>query len=247
MDTGKELIYRLYIQREEAFVRTDIRSEFSRYDDIRNGNVEKVKENFKEIKKDFFKGKGTLSKNPLRNTIYHFVVAIGVVSRICIKAGMPHDEAYTISDIYIQAADECKTIDSVIDLLEQAQIDFATRMRKIYKNNKYSIYVRHAIDYIYDHLHEQITLECLAENENLSPSYFSKLFAREIGTPVKSYILSIKINTAKNMLRESKYSISDIAFSLGFSSQSAFTAAYKKLTGKTPARFRKELDYIDPM
>jgi YesN/AraC family two-component response regulator len=247
MDTGKELIYRLYIQREEAFVRNDIRNEFSRYEDIRNGNVEKVRENFVEIKKDFFKGKGTLSKNPLRNCIYHFVVSIGVVSRICIKAGMPHDEAYTISDIYIQAADECKSVDKVIDLLEQAHIDFAERMRKLNKNNKYSVYVRHAVDYIYDHLNEQITLEELAAKENLSPSYFSKLFAREIGTPVKSYILSVKIKTAQNMLRESQYSISDIAFSLGFSSQSAFTAAYKKLTGSTPARFRKELDYIDPM
>ena len=97
MDTGKELIYRLYIQREEAFVRNDIRNEFSRYEDIRNGNVEKVRENFVEIKKDFFKGKGTLSKNPLRNCIYHFVVSIGVVSRICIKAGMPHDEVISTS------------------------------------------------------------------------------------------------------------------------------------------------------
>ena len=247
MDTGKELNYRLYIQREEAFVRTDIKREFSRYDDIKNGDVEKVKENFREIKKDFFKGKGTLSKNPLRNTIYHFVVAIGVISRICIKAGMPHDEAYTISDIYIQAADELKDINQIIDLLEQAQVDFATRMRNINKNNKFSIYVRHSIDYIYDHLHEQITLTQLAANENLSPSYFSKLFAQEIGVPVKAYILQVKIKTAENMLKSSNYSISDIAFSLGFSSQSAFTAAYKKLTGKTPANFRKELDYIEPI
>ena len=82
MDTGKELIYRLYIQREEAFVRTDIKREFSRYEDIKNGDVEKVKENFKEIRKDFFKGKGTLSKNPLRNCMYHFVVSVGVIARI---------------------------------------------------------------------------------------------------------------------------------------------------------------------
>lgn len=246
MDTGKELIYRLYIQREEAFVRTDIKREFSRYEDIKNGDVEKVKENFKEIRKDFFKGKGTLSKNPLRNCMYHFVVSVGVIARICLNAGMPHDEAYTISDIYILAADECKTTEKIIDLLEQAHIDFATRMKKLNIKNNYSVYVRHAIDYIYDHLHDQITLEQLSKNENLNPSYFSKIFSKEIGIPVKSYILSVKINTAKNMLKRSDYSISDIAFSLGFSSQSAFTAAFKKLTGKTPAKYRKELSYIAP-
>ena len=87
-------------------------------------------------------------------------------------------------------------------------------------------------------------MEKLAENENLNPSYFSKLFSQEMGTPVKAYILSVKIDTAKNMLEKSDYSVSEIAFSLGFSSQSAFTAAFKKLTGETPARYRKHNDYV---
>ncbi len=245
LDAKKELIYRLYIQREEEFVRTDIRQEYSRYEDIRNGDVEKVKANFEEIKKDFFKGKGVLSKDPLRNCIYHLVVSVGVISRICINSGLPHDEAYTISDIYIQAADESKSVEQVIDLIGAAQLDFAEHMRELKKNDRYSAYVRHAIDYIYDHLHEPLTMESLAQNESLNPSYFSKLFAAETGTTVKAYILSVKINTAKNMLEKTDYSIADISYSLGFSSQSAFTAAYKKLTGETPAKYRKSLMYID--
>lgn len=247
MDTGKELIYSLYIQREEEFVRTDIKKEYERYNDIKNGDIEKVKKNFAELRKDFFKGKGLLSKDPLRNVKYHFIVSIGVISRICLNNGMPHDEAYTMSDIYIQAADECTEIDQVIDLLEQAQIDYATRMKKLLQKKGYSVYVRHAIDYIYDHLHEPITMEQLARGEGLNPSYFSKIFAEEIGTPVKAYIISIKINTAKNMLEKSDYSISDIAYSLGFSSQSAFTATFKKLTGTTPASFRKNQNYTNAL
>ena len=85
MDTGKELIYSLYIQREEEFVRTDIKKEYERYNDIKNGDIEKVKENFAELRKDFFKGKGLLSKDPLRNVKYHFIVSIGVISRICLN------------------------------------------------------------------------------------------------------------------------------------------------------------------
>ena len=245
MNTNRELIYRLYTQREEQFVRTDIKSEFSRYDDIKNGNVEKVFDNFEKAKKDFFNGKGTLSKNPLRNTIYHFVVAIGVITRMCVNAGLPHDVAYTISDIYIQQADELDNIQEIIDLLGHAQIDYATRMRKLHNNNPYSIHVRHAIDYIYDHLHEPLTMEKLAELENLNPSYFSKLFSEEVGTPVKAYILSVKIATAKNMLEKSEHSISDIFFSLGLSSQSAFTSAFKKHVGITPAKYRNSFNYAN--
>ncbi len=245
MNTNKELNYRLYVQRDEEFVRTDVRKEFSRYEDIVNGRVEKVKSNYEEVRRNFFEGKGVLSQNPLRNSIYHLVVSIGVIARMCVDAGMPHSEAYTISDIYIQQADTAKKVDEVLDLLGQAQLDFAGRMREMQKSARgYSLHVRHAIDYIYDHLHQPLKMEQLAEVEGLHPSYFSKLFAGEVGTTVKAYILNVKINTAKNMLRQSEHSISDIAYSLGFSSQSAFTAAFKNLTGETPAAYRKEKDYI---
>ncbi len=245
MNTNKELDYRLYLQRDEEFVRTDVRKEFSRYQDIVDGRVEQVKKNYAEVRVDFFAGKGVLSKNPLRNSIYHLVVSMGVIARMCVEAGLPHAEAYTISDIYIQKADESKAVDEVLDLLGQAQVDFASRMRKLRKNPApYSIYVRHAIDYIYDHLHQSLTMEELALAEGLSPSYFSRLFAKEVGVTVKAYILSVKISTAGNILRSTDYPISDIALSLGFSSQSAFTAAFRKLTGKTPAAYRNQREYI---
>ena len=245
MNTSKELDYRLYLQRDEEFVRTDVRQEFSRYTDIVEGRVEKVKKNYAEVRGDFFAGKGVLSRNPLRNSIYHLVVSMGVIARMCVEGGLPHSEAYTISDIYIQRADESKTVDEVLDLLGQAQLDFASRMRKLQKSPRaYSVYVRHAIDYIYDHLHQSLKMDDLAKTEGLSPSYFSRLFAKEVGITVKAYILSVKIHTAENILQNSDYPISDIALSLGFSSQSAFTTAFRKLTGATPAAYRGQSEYI---
>lgn len=245
MDSNKELIYRLYLQRNEEFVRSDIKRELSRYDDIRNGDIEKVKKNYANIKDNYFEGKGVLSKNPVRNCIYHMIVSVSFVARMCISAGLPHDVAYTISDIYIQKADLCTNVNDVLDLIVQSHIDFAKQMKNLKKQKPYSTYVRHSIDYIYDHLHEQITLKQLAELENLNESYFSKLFAKEVGTPVKSYILQVKISTAKNMLERTGYSASVIAESLGFSSPSAFTAAFKKLTGLTPTEYRLHLNYTN--
>lgn len=242
MNTNKELNYRLFVQREEKFSRPDIRVEFSRYDDIRLGNVEKVRETFEVSRKNFYTGKGTLSDHPLRNVIYHLVVAAGVIARICVEAGLSHDESYTLSDIYIRRADVAKTPEEVIDLIGQMQIDYATRMKKLRKNNKMSIYVRRAIDYIYDHLHEHLTMEMLAKMQGLNPSYFSRLFSADTGTTVKAYINHVKVNTAENMLVHSAYSISDIALSLGFSSQSAFSTVFKKVTGVTPGEYRNNTD-----
>ena len=54
MNTNRELDYRLYLQRDEEFVRTDVRKEFSRYEVIMAGDTETVKKNYDEVRKDFF-------------------------------------------------------------------------------------------------------------------------------------------------------------------------------------------------
>lgn len=245
MNTNKELNYRLHLHREEEFIRTDIKSEFSRYDDIKFGRCEQVLSNFESIKKNYYTGKGVLSNDPLRNVIYHFVVSTGIIARVCIDGGLPHDESYTLSDIYIRKADQCQTPEEVIELLGQMHMDYATRMKNLKKANTISYHIRHSIDYINDHLYMPLTMAELAEVEHLSPSYFSKLFASETGYTVKNYILNIKVKTAQNMLKNTDYELSDIALSLGFSSQSAFTTAFKKIVGMTPLTYRnKNIDLL---
>ncbi|MBQ5331106.1 MAG: AraC family transcriptional regulator [Oscillospiraceae bacterium] len=240
MNTTRELNYRLFVQMEEEFRRTDIKSEFSRYDDIKNGNVEKVKENFKEIKRDYYKGKGMLSEDLLRNNIYHFVIGTGIIARVCIDGGMKHDVAYTLSDIYIRRADKCRTPQEVIDLTGLMMVDFAERMNDIRRGGNVSLHVRRAVDYIYANLHSNLTLREIAEHEGIDKSYLSKLFSKEMGIPVKAYILRAKVFTAANILVFSDFPISDITNSLGFSSQSAFTSAFKKIMGTTPLAYRSE-------
>ncbi len=238
MNTNRELNYRLFVQIEENFQRTEIGSEFARYDDIKNGDVEKVRENFEEIRLHYYDGKGTLSDNLLRNNQYHFVIGAGIIARICIDGGMKHNIAYTLSDIYIRRCDKCREPEELIELTGAMMLDFAERMAEIRKENSASLHVRRTIDYIYRSLGGKLTLQMAAEHEHLHPSYLSKLFSREMGMPIKAYILQAKITTAQNILTFSDFSIAEIADSLGFSSQSAFTAAFRRITGMTPFRYR---------
>ncbi len=238
MNTNKELNYRLYTQMQDEFTRTELKSEFARYDDIKNGNVDKVKENIKEIKSDYYSGKGKLSDNLLKNNQYHFAIGTGIIARVCIDGGMKHDIAYTLSDIYIKRADACTDPAEIIDLTGEMMLDFATRMSTIKEPQSLSLHVRRTIDYIYHNLNIPLTLRMAADHEGLDPSYLSKLFAKEMNITVKRYILNAKITTAQNILAFSDFSISDITNSLGFSSQSAFTAAFKSITGMTPKEYR---------
>lgn len=238
MNTNRELNYRLFVQIEEDFKRTEIKSEFSRYDDIKNGDVEKVRENFEDIRINYYEGKGMLSDDLLRNTQYHFAIGTGIIARVCIDGGMKHNIAYTLSDIYIRKCDACHLPEEIVELTGEMMLDFAERMRDIRKADSISRHIRRTVDYIYENLGKPLTLKMAAEHEKLDQSYLSKLFAKEMHISFKAYILKAKITTAQNILIFSDFPISEIAVSLGFSSQSAFSAAFRKLTGKTPMSYR---------
>lgn len=238
METNKELDYRLYLHREEDFSRTPYESELERYYFISSGNVEKTKENFIKIKADYLKGKGILSDNPVNNIRYHFIISTALIARICVSNGLNHDTAYTMSDIYIQRADKCGSIEKIIDMLGEMQVDFAYKMNRLRKKNINSIHIRRCIDYIYDNLHKKLTVKTAADYLKISETYLSKLFFKETGIYFKSFVTSTRIATAKNMLLYSEFSTSDISLSLGFSSQSAFISVFKKETGITPNKFR---------
>ncbi len=238
MNTNRDLNYLLYVQKLNGFTRTAFNSELEDYILIQSGDVEKVKANFAVVRKDFLSGKAQLSDDPVRNLMYHLVGCAAMACRICVEGGMPHDIAYTLSDIYIRKADKCTTCEEIIDLFEQMQIDYAQRMREIKGNYAISIHIRRCINYIYENLHGDLTVRTLARLHNLNPSYLSKLFLKETGTSLKHFIHDAKIATAENLLKHTDLSLTDISLTLGFSSQSAFGSVFKAHTGMTPKKYR---------
>ena len=238
MNTDHDLNYRLYLQREEGFRRIPISSEYEKYNAVSSGNVERVKENFIKIKENYYNGKGVLSDDPVKNVRYHFIISTAIISRVCIENGMSHDLAYTLSDIYIRRADKCESIEKIIDMIGEMHIDYAERMRELKKENVISIHIRKCIDYIYDNLQEKLTVRSMAEYLQIDPTYLSKLFSKEVGISFREFIINARVGAAKNMLAYSDFSFSEVSLSLGFSSQSAFTDTFKRLTGMTPGKYR---------
>ena len=106
--------------------------------------------------------------------------------------------------------------------------------------NIYSKNIVRVIDYIYDNLHQPLTVKIIADNIGISETYLSKLFKKETGTSVSAYIRSRRIEAAQNMLKFSDYSYEEISNHLCFSSQSHFTSIFKKETGCTPKVYRDQ-------
>lgn len=85
------------------------------------------------------------------------------------------------------------------------------------------------------------TIERLSFVVGLSPSQLCKRFKASFGTPVHQYILRRRLDAAsRELLAQPARPIVDVALSLGFSSQSHFSEAFRRYTGTSPACFRRE-------
>jgi AraC family transcriptional regulator len=98
--------------------------------------------------------------------------------------------------------------------------------------------LKQAIDYIQVHLAENLFLDDLAVQAGMSRYYFCHLFKRSTGMSPYQYVIKCRIDRAKELLLfRQDCSIADVAFQVGFASQSQFTKHFKKWVGTTPKKF----------
>lgn len=239
MNIPQELFYQQYVHREIEAYRAPYEPESEFYTYVMQGNLEKVA----ELCQESFASKsglGCLSNAPLQNLKYHFAITAALLARYCIEGGLEVSEAYDLSDYYIHKADQMQSLESISALHPVMCLDYAARMDHLRHRGAYSRPVCLCLEYIYDHLHTRITVPDLAAHTGLSPNYLSRLFHKETGSRISEYIQDKKIETARNMLCYSDYTISTIASTLAFPSQSYFTELFHQKTGKTPRKYRME-------
>ena len=138
--------------------------EYSFYNAVRAGDMEAVNKNCEEDSFLHLKGTGILSKNPLTNLKYHFVVTTAMLTRYCIDGGLESEQAYRLSDFYILKMDSCTTVRQIADLHHIMARDFTGKMILQKKSSILSRPVMQCVDYIYGHIKERITIQDLSEH-----------------------------------------------------------------------------------
>jgi AraC family transcriptional regulator len=96
------------------------------------------------------------------------------------------------------------------------------------------------LEYINANLHQDVKLEDIAKVAGMSQYYFCRLFSKSMNIPPYQYLTQQRIERAKQLLKFSEITISDIAYSCGFNSQSHLTQQFRKLTGVTPKVYRNK-------
>ena len=217
--------------------------EFLFYQAVTNGDVESVRKNCEQERFLDSDGVGVLSRNSVTNLKYHFVITTAMITRMCNQKGMELEQAFRLSDFYIQRLDDIHTVQGVQNLHDEMVVDYTKKMRRISQSDMNSKHINACKEYIYSHIKERIMVEDLADELGVSASYLSRLFKKETGDSVSAYICKKKIDMAKNLLRFSDYSMIDIASRLSFSSQSHFIQKFREYVGMTPKKYR-DLNYM---
>ncbi|MCL6616797.1 MAG: AraC family transcriptional regulator, partial [Anoxybacillus ayderensis] len=91
-------------------------------------------------------------------------------------------------------------------------------------------------NYCYD-----VTLEEVAKYVHLTPYYFSKLFKKETGQTFIDYLTHLRIEKAKQLMRDEGLTVKEACYRVGYKDPNYFSRVFKKVTNMTPTEYRQEV------
>lgn len=98
--------------------------------------------------------------------------------------------------------------------------------------------VKRAKTYIQEHYSNDISLDEVSREVNISPYYFSKLFKEEAGENFIEYLTNVRIGKAKEMLENPVLSIKEVSILSGYADPNYFSRIFKKQTDMTPSEYK---------
>ena len=181
---------------------------------------------------------GIIAEEQLRQIKNTFIVSVTLVSRAAIRGGMDVEDAFSLSDAYIQKCELLNSPGQIMNLQYHMVLEYTQKVERIRLGNHPGKLAIDVANYIQHHLSEPITAEDIAKELYLSRPYLSRKFITETGESLTDFILKEKTEEAKRLLRYSDKSLTAISNYLGFSSQSHFSRVFKKYANCTPGDYR---------
>ena len=118
---------------------------------------------------------------------------------------------------------------------------FLSQMLGSQEENVHDIVAKY---YIAEHLTEELTVSNIAVSLYITPNYFSRLFKRVTKEGCNEYIVRKRIEKAKSLLDTTSLKIGEIAMMVGYRDTNYFSLAFKKHTGKSPTKYREEIQGV---
>lgn len=175
----------------------------------------------------------TLTKENLKRFYFDFLqvafVAAGTEKDLMEKVlCAPQD-----FELYYNGAESVESmeqlIDKIIDALSKEDEEDSSDIQGVLKK---------AQKYIQEHIRDELRRDEVADAVHLNADYLSKLFKKELGLPLKEYILEQKMRQAQNLLKTTVLPVGIIATMVGYDNFSHFSQVYKRMIGERPVDTR---------
>lgn len=229
-----EYFKKLKQNRLDAFSHSSYANELKISQTIKNGDTENAKNILKEIN---LYPHAKLAVDEIRSYKNSMICSCTFMTRAAISGGVNPNEAFTLSDIYINRIENIQSLNE-LENFESSMVEGFTDLVNNIKTNKYSRPILNAINYIDKHLCDDIKIKDIAKASYLNPSYLSNLFHKETNIKISDWIMTKRINEAAFSIANTNEEIADIAFLYHFCSQSYFVKCFRKVMGVTPGEYR---------
>ena len=133
-----------------------------------------------------------------------------------------------------------------LDSIEQALAvtlvnDYAVRHRslRMYRGGLGPARLRRVKEFVHAKMEDELGLSELAQSVGLSTAHFSEMFRKSTGETPHQFVLRLRVERAKEMLRSAESRVLDVAIACGFKTQQHFARVFRELCGSTPTEYRR--------
>lgn len=136
--------------------------------------------------------------------------------------------------------------DSAVRLLEifATQLSLVANQIALQEQATEPPQVARARQFIHEHWEEELSLGDVAKHAAISPFYLCKKFKEATGLHFTDYVSRVRVEKAKELLRNPNHRISEIAYQTGFQSLSHFNRCFKRIAGESPTACREKLQTV---
>lgn len=199
---------------------------------IKTGDTDEIKiycQNFI----DFFKENNNLSPYDLKRGSLQLIYT---VLKKLVEWNVSPDKLFEEENFEVKIR-STKSLTKLTKLLSDFIITIAQEMKER-KEDKNKLHVNKAKEFIQKNYNHDISLNSIAEHVYLTPNYLSKIFKDKVGKTVISYLIEIRIEKAKELLKNTNLKVYEIAGKVGYSNSRYFGQLFKKQVGFTPNEYR---------
>lgn len=168
-----------------------------------------------------------------------------LVSRAAMDGGANVEQLLLLNQQFLMESNYIHTSDGLSAWLARAIERYASLVLNI-PSVRHRNMVYRGIHYMHQNLSNAVTLEETARIAGFSPSYFSRVFKREMGISFSSYLTRLRVEYSKTLLLSGDNTMEEVCTAAGFGDQSYFIRVFRNCTGVTPGKFRQRQGRLDP-